>query len=80
MMAGYAICCRVFAHGRMLSPLEGCLDEINPRCTTSLMSGGAGGHYTWGTAAGDLDPAPVALDKNDPNYDPDDGPEQLTSQ
>ena len=35
-------------------------------------SGGAGGHYTWGTPMSDLECAPAVLDKNDPNYDPDD--------
>ncbi|GJP49993.1 hypothetical protein CLOM_g9150 [Closterium sp. NIES-68] len=39
--------------------------------------GGGGGKHTWGEVGAEFEPVAAALDKNDPNYDPDAGEEQL---
>ncbi|CAI5533853.1 unnamed protein product, partial [Closterium sp. Naga37s-1] len=39
--------------------------------------GGGGGKHTWGNVGAEFEPVAAALDKNDPNYDPDAGEEQL---
>ncbi|CAI5996587.1 unnamed protein product [Closterium sp. NIES-64] len=38
---------------------------------------GGGGKHTWGNVGAEFEPVAAALDKNDPNYDPDAGEEQL---
>lgn len=39
--------------------------------------GGSGGKHTWGAPGEEFEPVAAAMDKNDPNYDPDGGEEQL---
>ena len=56
------------------SQLHNSVAKNSQKAGATTKKGGAGGKGTWGKVGDEFDDSPAALDRNDPNYDPSEGP------